>query len=57
MIRDDKPADPYGLTMLVVMLLLLFSGFYACWNQVVLRKTIRRNFDYITHQFLSDENP
>ena len=54
---EDRPVEFSGLTTAFLFILAFLTGFHALWYQVVLRKTIRRNFDLGIDQFLTDENP
>jgi hypothetical protein len=54
---EQRNPDPSGLTMAMIFVLTFLTGLHACWYQVVLRKTIRRNFDLGLDKFLTDDNP
>jgi hypothetical protein len=56
-IVQKRNPDSTGLTMAGFFLLAFVTGLHACWYQVVLRKTIRRNFNLGIDRFLSDEEP
>jgi hypothetical protein len=41
-----------GIKVLVILLLLLLTGTSICWQEVTLRKTIRKNYDKALDSFL-----
>jgi DMSO reductase anchor subunit len=48
---------PEGYMLLAGMLVICLSGFYLLWNQVSLRKAIRRNHEASLNSFLEDDQP
>lgn len=49
----DKNDEGVGKITLIIFGVIILANLYACWNQVVLRKTLRRNFQLELDNFLN----
>lgn len=46
-----------GYLIFLALIVICLSGFYILWNQVSLRKAIRRNYEVSLNSFLDDDQP
>jgi hypothetical protein len=56
-IIEKKAPNRIGILMATFCVLISFTGVHSCWFQLLLRRTIRRNYLKGIDSFLADDNP